>query len=418
MFTNTTKLTFRIIVISLIVFLFASCEKDIVKPEAYSADFTVSSILFSGESFSVEVSNTGSISNLEWVISDGSVYYTDAIQHTFNESGDYTITLNCYSNNNLVSTVTKSVSVLSIGKTFSAEGSLSVTDVSYTNGNIILNMCETLESDNTSEKAYYVYTFDTELTLISKEKSSSAIETYSESDMTCVLDEFEVISFTGGNSASQQMIYKSGVIIASMNENNEVKVSYLNESYEKLWTKEFPRNTFSGAAYLTSLDEKLFFICFNDTMDSIYIEKFSNPSIVYNQKTLSLDDLLSGVELLFSFVNANTQEIQFGVYQKETDRSAVFSMDASFNLNVPLVVEGYFDATIEDVSDKGMVLLRNSNQIYSYTSDWELSASTELDSDSYGICPIGENFSLLYENLSDGTVQLSFLDKHLNQVAF
>ncbi len=418
----TTKLIFRLIVFTLFAYLISSCEVNEIVPESYSAEFTLSSTLFADQEFIIDPLCSEEISDFEWEISDGTTYYSKNIKHTFNDPGIYTIRLNCYTNNILVSTKVKAINVLSRGKILSSEGALYVYDVSFTNDKIVLNVSEEIGKNDADTVNYYIYTYNTELTLLSKEKKTYVSDTSSEllksGELIRELEDFEVINFNIETHAYQRMNYKSGFISTEKDEKGEIQVSYLNESYDKLWTKEFPENNFSGDSYLAKLNDKLYFVCFNKRMDSLYIEKFSNPSIIHNQKEIGIGHILSGVENLFSFVNTNTQELLFGVYLEDLERSAVFSLDDEFNINVPFIVSGTLDAVIENVADNGTILLKMKNQIYSYTSNWELNATRIVNSDNFGIYQIGDNISLLYENLNDGTVQLSLIDKHLDTIAF
>ena len=111
--TNLNIIKNSILKISLaivIVFFLSGCEKEeISSPENIS--FELPEISYVGESINLLASTIG-YDEVEWTISDGSIYNQPEIDHSFSKSGNYTIKLTVYSNHKQVASVSKSIYIL------------------------------------------------------------------------------------------------------------------------------------------------------------------------------------------------------------------------------------------------------------------------------------------------------------------
>lgn len=81
-------------------------------------------------------------------------------------------------------------------------------------------------------------------------------------------------------------------------------------------------------------------------------------------------------------------------------------------------IEGEVQIDAQFTTSTGDIVTVSNNTITKYNCNWDVLAETEKATSDIGICPIGENLILLYENLPSGNIRLSYLDKHLQPVFF
>jgi hypothetical protein len=80
-------------------------------------------------------------------------------------------------------------------------------------------------------------------------------------------------------------------------------------------------------------------------------------------------------------------------------------------------VSGKFDNKILTSLVDGSIITTFSNRLQKYSANWELLSEKTFGSEDFGMCKVGSNLFLVFENSAEGLV-LSYVDKNLEDVTF
>lgn len=404
-----------------IVILF-SCEVEDYETEISSLDFEISQSITLGETIILEAEFQGDFDSFEWIVSDGSIYQGLNSKHIFSNSGFFTITLNAYNNDVLVSSHEQTVQVLCEAKTLELYGR--VNKALYTEGKIVLN---TINENGETQFLFLNEELVLEKEVASIKELSLELETaLNIGDSVLAFNQFntpgysymQLKSTNELNKATSQadfIDYNNGLIYLQRNSNNQLFIDYYNEFSEKLWTKSFGTQSGISSEHVFSLNNQLFYLSF--TNGELYIEKFKNPSVVFQQKTISFNTQTTS-EIIFVSTNSIFNTIHFGLYNAATSVTSIYTVDENCSVQLAKEINGKMQIDSQFITPTGDIVAVSDNMILKYDNKWDVLAEAEKVSTDIGVCQIGENLILLYENLPSGNIRLSYLDKHLQPVSF
>lgn len=375
---------------------------------------------------------TESYNTVTWQISDGASYNSKSITHTFSKPGNYTIILTAFRNNKAIGSVSRTIEVFLNHRTFQANNGFFAKRCFYSQNKIIL---EGYQTDFENGELFYLV-FDQQLNCID---TIATIDDFTK-ELSSVF-EFENIAFginsNDDGSTSMFKLKSSGLSegISSIPLNTEIinyskgyvhyyekgssdfLVNYYDDNLNKLWTKTFSSENAADKKYLFNINDKLFYISFDKNYDSLYIKKFKNISLDYNQSSISLGCNAESRQILFAFANIAQNAISLAVYSKEKDITSFYTIDENCNLINVKNISGYFNHTPVELQVDGSIITCSDNKLRKYTADWNLVAEKNMSDSKFGIGKIGCNLYLIFENLPEG-LRLSYVDKHLANVNF
>ena len=173
-----------------------------------------------------------------------------------------------------------------------------------------------------------------------------------------------------------------------------------------------------SSRFLSNLNNRLFYLSFDKNSDIAHIEKFRNPSVMFEQNSFSFNTDASNREELFAFKNPVSNTISFAVFCNQSQKTTIYEVNESCELSITTSMNERFNGTPQFCTTNGSVIVKGENNIVKYSSNWEVIAEKEISYSDFGINQLGDNLLLLYENLPNGEVRRSFVDKHFQQVLF
>lgn len=419
-----------LIVISLFAF---SCEKDVIVDSQNTVDFNLPQVGYVGEQIDLTISST-EYDDIIWNISNGTTLTDPAVSYSFSKPGNYKIELTVYKNQKTAGRVSKWINVLYKDKVYSSENQFhAIRGFSSQNNSLVL---EGYFKDSLEQNASYLV-LDYKLNFIdtlSYTEFSKALFNNSiniENNLYAFPDGTDGIATTLGfkstdfetgiespiNSSSQLIRYSNGYIYYHQNENSEFIADYFDETYTKVWTKQFISENSIGEQFLFNIGDKLYYVSFDNNLDKLYIENFKNISLSYSKVEYSLGLLANDRTVLFAFNNNAKSVISAGIYSQSNNTSYFFEVDANCNLKMVKSVTGKFDNKILTSLVDGSIITTFSNRLQKYSANWQLLSEKTFDSEDFGMCKVGSNLFLVFENSAEGLV-LSYVDKNLEDVTF
>ena len=416
--------------IFVLAFLLSSCEKDQQITYASATEVIIPEKALVGESFILEAHVSETIDAIEWYISDGSSYADAKVNHVFQNSGEFTIICQTYSEGIQQSRFEKQITAFSEKTYLNTEDYITAQDILYIDGQLILSASRHNNQNNSKTSVYYLLNdrFETE-----KEMSEARqiTELFSGAvnfgDTLIAINSAEnknafflqnkssgSVSQKSGNSGI--LSFNKGYIQSRINSSGAYVLDYFDRDLRKLWTKSFTDGFSTTQRFIVNLNNRLFYTAFNPQTGRAFIEEFTNPSVVFGDKTIDFGNT-NGI-ITFAFANPVSEEICYLLYNESEDNTSIYTLDDQLNLVRVATYAGNISGTVESILPDGSVILKQENQITRYTANWEQIALSEQERSDFGICQMGDNLFVLFENLPSGQVTLSFVDKHLQPVYF
>ncbi|MBN2485492.1 MAG: hypothetical protein JXB34_05935 [Bacteroidales bacterium] len=222
-------------------------------------------------------------------------------------------------------------------------------------------------------------------------------------------------AITGGNS-SFVMAYSGGFVLCRKLESSEMQVEFYKNQQLKLWSMCFNGYNKSDDKFVFNLNEKLYYISFDNRLDTVFIENFKNVSLYYKSAEHLISNIEGAKDVLLAFKNNARNYISFALYSSQGHKSYFYEIDSDCNLKFRASKAGRFDEIVQFVLADGSIITRAENKIRKYTPQWELVSEKQIESQSYGFCKWASNLFVVYENTAGG-LKLSLTDKNLCEVA-
>ncbi len=411
-----------------ILVFFSSCEKD----ENYAvgslmAD-NIENVYYAEEPVTL-ISNTRGLTQLIWKISDGQTHEGMSIEHIFAHSGTYQVKLSGYIGNQLVDSTVYSVHVRYKFRTINRGNAFYALRSTTTTKNTIV-----IEGFYEGESETKFLEFDQNLDFIGEYDNQNSFDNklfnniqLGEETISLNNDYSGVISndlktsseyILPDNFYSQEVMkYASGLIHYFQNKNFDFQIDFYNTEYNKLWTKTFSGTNKADEKYVFNNEDKLFYISFARQDDRIYIEKFKNVSLSYQNKSFELGIDAADRQILFATYKPGTKSIDLAVYSKSSNITHFYTIDEECNLSQSIEVNQFIDGKVRYTVSNGDVFLKTKDKITKYNNNWSVLEEKNLENLYFEIFQMGDNQYLVCESLAHG-IRLSYLNKHLEPVIF
>ncbi len=427
-YKKTTKTVKRILPVLLLVSSILSCQKEeIFEPIDITTD--IPEISYAYEPLQLACVS-GDMSDVRWEISDGSSYSGTEITHTFNYSGTYNIKISVYKENIEVSSITKEILIVYRYRTYLSDQNFhSLRAYRASDGSIILDgYIESSESTIKSaflvldEKLAIIDTLYDYVDVINRLKKVVQINgsfylLNEESTESNSAYPFKTSSSSENNITTQVFNYASGLIHYYSAADASLYADFYDKNLQRLWSKKLSAGNTSENTYLFNIEDILYYISFDNTTDSLYIEKFKNVSVSLQKEAYSLGIPASDREILFVFNIPFNNTIALGIYSKSANKTIFYSIDKYCGLNYSAEKEGLFNEVPLVSLENNSFITKNGNKLSKFSSSWETQYERTLETDDFGICKVGSNLFLLFENLPQG-LRLSYIDNHLDTVSY
>ncbi len=420
--------------VALIVVLFfsiVSCEQEIENTLVNSAYFEIPVYATKNQPIRLISQAHTSESRVQWTISDGNVYQDALSSHSFTTAGKYTILLEVFSNNRLSASLEKQIEVLENGSILKSDSYQVANYAVFTGHSILISVTQ---SGEMAKDIFYL--FDTKLQQEGRFENSEDLKTslgesnfLGDSILAINMAESGTTSFLFYKSSDKQDLneisknklidYNKGILFTGLNAQGDFKIDFFDETRNKIWTKVFPKPIESTQPFLFNLNDRLYYLNFNPSEKTVFIEKFKNPSVVFNSKSISISETgIEWDELLFVIKNPSQNSIDFAVYFKENNTTALYRFDENCALSKIGTIEKYFSGEPENDLQGESFLVKEDNKLLRYNSNWNLIEEKTISEQDFGYCQLGDNLYMVFENLNTGQIRLSYIDKHFNPVFF
>jgi hypothetical protein len=392
-------------------------------------------VVYLPDVFSVgsEIQLTAEISsdfdNAEWTISDGTRLTGKSVNHIFQRAGIYEISLSIYSEGIQVSESHQRLKVKNKFITLENAEPISANNVLYSENKIIISA-----SVNNSNKNIY-YLLDDKLNIIKKVSELEELpeqfygmDSFGDSILSFSIPSSSEIQYyqlksTLNNSIENQyrgnlVSYNNGFLYSRKSANGAYLIDFYNDANEKLWTKEFPENDLASSNYIFNLNNRVVYLGFSRYTDDAVIIKFKNPSVLFNWNNFSLNIEVTNREELFAFKNTSDNTINFGVYDSGKEITTLYAIDENCNTTKVNSISGRLNGSPEFCTSIGHIVFKSGGEVLKLNSEWEIVATKNLFSENSGIHQLGDNMYLIYENLPQGEVRISLVNKHFEDILF
>ena len=382
-----------------------------------------------GKSLNLTCSTSDS-TDIRWNISDGSSYTGKSINHTFQNSGHYSVRVSVYNGNVLESEYSKEIYVLFKDKIYSADKFHAIRSI-YANDKSIILEGYFQKSENTTQSAFLIidetlniidtlYSYQDVLSRISDvvQIGNSVYALNDETGNTTGYP-FKTAESTGSSyePVTQVFNYASGLIHYYSESTSQFYVDYYDYNLNLLWEKEISTTNCSDNSCLFNINNSLFFISFDKTSDKLYVNKFKNVSISIEEKEYSLGISAADRQVLFILNKPFNNLISIAVYSKSENKTLIYTIDEDCNFNKTSEVQGLFNQIPVISLENNTVITSYGNTISRYNQLWEKTNSKSLETSNYGLCKIGDNLFMLFQNLPGG-LKLSYINSNLEDVTF
>ncbi|QQS49805.1 MAG: PKD domain-containing protein [Bacteroidota bacterium] len=427
----------RLIQIALLIVLFfgiVSCEQETENTIVNSANFDIPVVTTTNQAVSLISLSHSQGSQVQWTVSDGNVYELPQASHTFASAGKYTILLEVFLNNKLNSSIEKQIEVLDNGSILKSDSYLKANYAVFTGQSILLSVNKSGQSGEIAKEIFYLlntklkaenrfentadlkeslgesnFLGDSILAINMTETGSKSFLFYKSSDQN---DLFET-------SQSNPIDYNEGILFTGFNAQGNFKIDFFDETRIKVWTKVFSQPNASTKPFLFNLNNKLYYLNFNASEKTVFIEKFKNPSVVFESKTIPLSETeMEWDQLLFVIKNPLQNSIDFAVYSKKNNTTSLYRFDENCALSKIGGIDKYFAVHPENDLLGESFLVKDGNKLIRYNTNWNFIEEKAVSERDFGYCQLGDNLYMVFENLSTGQIRLSYIDKHFNPVFF